>query len=190
MHSIITKLLGGVACVAAVSAAAVSAAAVYSGAAVAVPTSASTTGGATAYSVPHCTNADLHARYAYSDSGAGSVYGWIRLRNVSDHACVTGGYGGLSYVGDGNGTQIGHAAIRIQKWAVKSYVVEPGQRLVSPIQLVRASNYPRATCRPAHVDGFRVYVPNAFKSQFVPHQTTGCRNTDVHLIYQKPYRRG
>jgi hypothetical protein len=188
VYSIITKLLGGVACIAAVSAA--GSAVVSAGGAVAAPTPATATAEAAAYTVPHCTNADLHARYAYSDSGAGSVYGWIRLRNVSDHACVTGGYGGLSYVGDGNGTQIGHAAIRIQKWAVESYVVQPGQRLVSPIQLVRAGNYPRATCRPAHVDGFRVYVPNAFRSQFVPHRTTGCRNTDVHLIYQKPYRRG
>jgi hypothetical protein len=180
MYSIITKLLGGVACVAAVSAVG----------AVAVPGSASGVAETTSYSVPHCTNGDLHARWAYSDSGAGSVYGWIRLRNVSSHACVTGGYGGLSYVGDGDGTQIGHAAIRIQKSAVQSYVVQPGQRLVSPIQLVRAGNFSRATCRPAHVDGFRVYVPNAFKSQFVPHETTGCRNTAVHLIYQKPYRRG
>ena len=59
---------------------------------------------------PWCSNADLAASYRYSDSGAGHVWGWIVLRNRSDHSCRTGGFPGLSYVGDGNGTQIGAAA--------------------------------------------------------------------------------
>jgi hypothetical protein len=142
-----------------------------------------------ATSVPSCTNADLIASYRHSDSGAGHSYGWIVLRNTSGHACRTGGYGGLSYVGDGNGTQIGAAAVRIDSAEVASYVVKAGRRLRSPIDEVSAFNFPKKRCDRAHVDGFRVYVPNATKSQYVVHPHVGCRNPKIKLIFQKPYRR-
>ena len=63
------------------------------------------------------------------------------------------------------------------------------QRLHTPIGESEAGNYPRKRCHPAHVDGFRIYVPNATASQYVVHPTTGCRNAHVRLIIQKPYRR-
>ncbi len=135
-----------------------------------------------------CTNSDLKASYDRHDAAMGHTYGWIVLRNTSGHACHTGGYGGVSYVGDGNGTQIGAPAVRLPG-KVATYVLRPGQRLRSPIDEVTALNYPRSTCRPKHVDGFRVYVPNATLSQYVVHPTTGCRNHHVKLIHQKPYRR-
>jgi hypothetical protein len=138
---------------------------------------------------PACGNADLTASYHHSDDGMGHHYGAIVLRNTSGHTCRTGGFGGVSYVGDGDGTQIGHAAIREDKSAVRSFVLKPGARLRSPLDEVTALNYPRHRCRPTHVDGFRVYVPNATKSQYVVHPTVGCRNGHVHLILQKPYRR-
>jgi hypothetical protein len=139
--------------------------------------------------VPSCTHSDLTASYRHSDNGAGHSYGWIVLRNTSGHTCRTGGYGGVSYVGDGNGTQIGAAAVRTDAAAVASYVVRPGQRLRSPIDEVNALNYPRKRCQPTHVDGFRVYVPNATLSQYVVHPHTGCRNSAIRLIFQKPLQR-
>jgi len=137
---------------------------------------------------PACTNSDLTASYHRHDAGAGHTYGWIVLKNTSGHACHTGGYGGISYVGEGNGTQIGAPAVRV-KGKVATYVLRPGQRLRSPIDESTAQNYPRKKCRPARVDGFRIYVPNATKSQFVKHATVGCRNHHVKLIHQRPYRR-
>jgi hypothetical protein len=137
---------------------------------------------------PACTNGDLTASYHRHDAGMGHTYGWIALRNTSGHACHTGGYGGISYVGDGNGTQIGAPAVRLPGSAA-TYVLQPGQRLRSSIDQVTDLNYPRKKCHPQHVDGFRVYVPNATLSQFVKHPTTGCRNHDVKLIHQKAYRR-
>lgn len=141
-----------------------------------------------AAATPACTNSDLTASYHHGDAGMGHSYGWIVLRNSSGHACHTGGYGGVSYVGDGNGTQIGAPAVRLDG-KVATYVLEPGQRLRSSIDEVTALNYPRKVCHPQHVDGFRVYVPNATASQYVVHPTTGCRNHHVKLIHQKPYRR-
>jgi hypothetical protein len=144
---------------------------------------------ATASGTPSCTNSDLSASYRHSDDGAGHRFGFLVLRNTSGHRCHTGGYGGVSYVGDGNGTQIGAPAVRTDASAVATYVLAPGQRLRSPLDEVRASNFPGTRCRRAHVDGFRVYVPNATRSQYVPHATTGCRNHHVKLIFQQPLRR-
>jgi hypothetical protein len=138
--------------------------------------------------VSQCTNAELRASYHATDAGAGHRFGRLVLKNVSDHACRTGGYGGLSYVGDGNGTQIGAAADRT-KSRVRTLVVHPGQRVVSAVDATVAGNYPKRRCRPAHVDGFRVYVPNETRSQYVPHPTRGCRNAHIHLLAHKAYRR-
>jgi len=136
---------------------------------------------------PWCTNADLKARYVYSDSGAGHVWGWIVLRNRSTHDCRTGGFGGLSYVGFGNGTQVGAAADRVGTSTV--LLLRPGHRVRSLVQETRAANYSKATCRPHHVDGFRVYVPDSTKSQFIAHSTTGCLNASVHLLEHHAYAR-
>ena len=136
-----------------------------------------------------CSNADLTASYHHSDDGAGHSFGFIVLRNTSERACRLGGYGGVSYVGDGNGTQIGAPAVRTDSADLAVYVLQHGQRLRSPISEANAGDFGQHRCRPAHVDGFRVYVPNSPVSQFVVHPTTGCRNHAVTLITQKPYRR-
>jgi len=137
---------------------------------------------------PQCSNADLHATFHHTDAAAGHRFGRLVLTNVSHHACHTGGYGGLSYVGHGNGTQIGAAATR-DPGTVRSIVLRPGQRVISEVSETVAGNFSPATCHPTAVDGFRVYVPNATRSQFIAHRTTGCSNPSVHLIAHKPYRR-
>ncbi|MCW2787528.1 MAG: hypothetical protein JWP74_4045 [Marmoricola sp.] len=141
----------------------------------------------TAQRTPWCGNADLKAGYRHSDDGAGHSFGWIVLRNRSDHTCRTGGFGGISYVGDGNGTRIGAPADHTG--TPSTYVLRPGQRLRSALQETRAADYERAHCRPHHVDGFRVYVPDSRASQFVAHATTGCLNPGVHLLTHQAYRR-
>ena len=143
---------------------------------------------ADAGSTPECTNADLHASYRHTDDATGHSYGRIVLRNVSGHACHTRGFGGLSYVGNGDGTQIGAAADRDRSTPVRTVLLSPGDRARSAVAETRASVYSRHRCRPAHVDGFRVYVPDATVSQYVPHPTTGCRNPRVHLLSHRAYR--
>ena len=137
--------------------------------------------------VPRCTNADLTASYKGTDAAAGSTYGKLRLTNTGDRTCVTRGYGGLSYVGHGDGTQIGAAADRT-KSRVPTIVLHPGDRAVSRVREVDALNYPRKRCDREHVDGFRVYLPDATASQFVKHRSIGCANDRVHLLSHKAYR--
>ena len=93
----------------------------------------------------------------------------------------------MSYVGGGNGTQIGAAARRTG--TAHTHVLKPGQRLRSLVHEVNASLYDASKCHPRHVDGFRVYVPNATRSQYVPHPTTGCASTKIHLIDHAAYKR-
>ena len=136
---------------------------------------------------PWCSNADLVAGYRHSDSGAGHVWGWIVLRNRSAHACRTGGFGGIAYVGDGDGTRIGAPADRTG--TATTYLLQPGQRVRSLLQETRAANYPAARCRPHPVDGLRIYVPDSTRSQYVAHATTGCLDADIHLLTHQAYRR-
>jgi Protein of unknown function (DUF4232) len=144
--------------------------------------------GAEAAATPQCTSANLKASFHHTDSGASHRFGQLALKNVTHHRCKTGGYGGLSYVGDGNGTQIGAAADR-DPGTVRTIILRPGQRVVSEVSETVAGVFSSDTCQPTHVDGFRVYVPNATLSKYIAHPTTGCRNTAVHLITHKPYRR-
>jgi len=134
---------------------------------------------------PKCTNADLKAGYRATDAGAGSRFGEITLTNVSDHACALGGFGGLSYVEGGKGTQIGAPAAREGKW--RKVIMKPGQVAVSEVAESTAENYPASACKPAKVDGFRVYVPDSYDSQFVRHETTGCADKNVSLLSHRAF---
>jgi hypothetical protein len=137
---------------------------------------------------PHCASADLAVRYHVDGAAMGSTYGYLVLTNRTRRACVTGGFGGLSYVGHGDGTQIGAAAVR-EPSRVRAIVLQPGQRVRSRVQEVTALNYPRSRCHPVRVDGFRVYVPNSTRSQYVVHPTVGCANPRVHLLSHRAFRR-
>ena len=142
--------------------------------------------------VPHsstaeCTKANLSAKYKGVDAAMNHRYGRIILRNTSDEACFVKGYGGLSYVGEGNGTQIGAPADRTPTATPKT-VLEPGDKVASAISEASYAPYPRRECRPTKVDGFRVYVPDETRSIFIEHKTTGCANPKVHLLAHKAYR--
>ena len=145
--------------------------------------------GARPAAAPRCSNAALAVSFHHKRGGEAmnQRWGWLVIRNRSGHRCVTGGFGGVSYVGHGNGTQIGSAARRTG--TAHSYVLRPGQRLRSLVHEVNADVYDRSACHPRHVDGFRVYVPNATRSQYVPHPTTGCAVKSVHLIDHRAYAR-
>ncbi|CAB4696487.1 MAG: DUF4232 domain-containing protein [Actinobacteria bacterium] len=144
--------------------------------------------GADASDVRACTNADLSASYHATDAAMSHRYGRIVLTNTSDSACSTGGYGGLSYVGHGDGTQVGAAAERDPS-TVRTLVVQPGARVVSRVSETEAGVYPKKACHPTKVDGFRVYVPNSTESQFVAHPTTGCSSSSVELLSHRALRR-
>jgi hypothetical protein len=134
-----------------------------------------------------CTNDHLVASYRGGDAAMSHTYGRIVLKNVSSQTCWVRGFGGLSYVGGGNGTQIGAAADRTPSSTPKT-VLAPGDKVRSPVVETSAAPYSKAKCQPTPVDGFRVYVPDETRSQYIAHPTTGCKNPAVHLLAHKAYR--
>ncbi|HET7386324.1 MAG TPA: DUF4232 domain-containing protein [Nocardioidaceae bacterium] len=179
--SVLTRLLGALTAVAASGALAASTAA-------GVPAA---TASSSARTVPWCTTGDVSVRLGHGDGAAGSVYFPLVLRNHTGHACRTRGYPGVSYVGGGNGTQIGAPADRVRPAlpAVPPPVVrlDPGERAVAVLREVDALNYPRHRCRPERTDGLRVYPPGEYAAAFVPQHTVGCRNHRVHLLTVAPF---
>jgi len=137
--------------------------------------------------VGECSKVDLSAKYRGADAAMSHVYGRIVLRNVSEKACYVQGYGGLSYVGGGDGTQVGAAADRTPSPAPRT-VLEPGDTVRSAIVETSYAPYPKKQCQPTEVDGFRVYVPDETRSIYIEHPTTGCANPKVHLLEHKAYR--
>jgi len=136
---------------------------------------------------PECTKTDLSAKYRGGDAAMSHVYGRIVLRNISDESCYVQGYGGLSYVGGGDGTQIGAPADRTPSPTPRT-VLAPGDKVRSAIVETSYAPYPKKQCQPTEVDGFRVYVPDETHSIYIEHPTTGCANPKVHLLEHKAYR--
>lgn len=137
--------------------------------------------------VPQCTKNHLITKYRPGDSGMSHSYGRIVLRNISVQRCFIRGYGGLSYVGKGNGTQIGAPADRVRA-RIPTTILKPGDQVRSEISETSAAAYPAKRCRPVEVDGFRVYAPDETRSWYIEHPTTGCANPRIHLLEHKPYR--
>ena len=135
-----------------------------------------------------CRSADLSASYRTTDAAMSHVFGKLRLTNVGEAPCLLQGYGGLSYVGGGDGTQIGAAADRTPSRHVRSMVLQPGQSAVSRVSETSVAAYSTKECRPRAVDGFRVYPPDETHALFVAHVTTGCANPAVHVLSHTAYR--
>lgn len=137
--------------------------------------------------VPRCTNAMVQATYRGGDAATSHVFGRIVLRNTSARTCSLHGFGALSYVGGGNGTQVGAAADRVAGTAVRTVVLRPGEGARSMVVETSVGPYSVQDCRPRAVDGFRVYLPNATRSQFVAHPTTGCAIAATHLLTHQAF---
>ncbi len=139
--------------------------------------------------VKECTNAQLKAAYKGGDAATSHVFGRIVLTNVSSRTCSVRGFGGLSYVGHGDGTQVGAAADRATGTKVTTVVLRPGDKARSKVSETSTGPYDASQCTPVAVDGFRVYVPDSTASQFVAHPTTGCEQTGVHLLSHQAFKR-
>jgi hypothetical protein len=136
-----------------------------------------------------CTTSQLDASLEGGDGAAGSTYYQLVLTNTGGRPCTTGGFGGVSYVGGGDGTQIGAAAVREQKHRARTIVLQPGGKATATLQEAEAANYDEATCRPKPADGLRIYPPNNTESLFVKQRgAVGCQNQKVQLLFLRPYR--
>lgn len=160
-----------------------------SGAASATPSQGTTDpsmGTGTGATAP-CTAEDLEASLtAGGGGGAGSTYPYLVLTNASSRTCTLGGYPGVSFVGDDNGTQLGAPAEREDGGSAQTITLEPGDAAHSELRIVNAGTFDEATCSPEQADGLRVYPPDQTEALFVPSSDyTACANPETSIISLK-----
>lgn len=145
--------------------------------------SASPTAG-TASGVTRCTTSSLAGTIERGSGGAaGSVWVHIALRNTGTAPCTLQGWPGVSFVGGGNGSQIGAAADRDESSPHPTVTLATGQTAVAPLKVTQAGNYPSAECAPTQPDGFRVYPPGSTASLFIrDSDQTACADDGASLL--------
>jgi hypothetical protein len=143
---------------------------------------------AAAPAIARCRTADLAVSVRQLDAAMSTTYYDVILANRSTHPCRTGGYGGISLVGGGNGTQIGAPATRDSASKPVAITLQPGRRAHARLGVGQALNYPKKKCDPVQAEGVRVYPPNETRSAYVALAVTACRSTKVSLMSLQPYR--
>lgn len=114
---------------------------------------------------------------------AGSVEVSIVLTNNGPTECSLQGWPGVSFVGGGNGTQLGAAAQLDRTKPHPTVVLQPGGTAQAPLKIVQALNYPESSCQPKPADGFRVYPPGSTESLFIKDAgLTACSSDSVSLL--------
>ncbi len=131
-----------------------------------------------------CATSDLTGTIGQGGGGAaGSVEVTLVLTNNGSGQCSLQGWPGVSFVGNGNGTQLGNPADFDRSAPHATVVLQPGGTAQAPLKIVQAMNYPEADCKPQKADGFRVYPPGSTESLFVKDgNVTACTTTTVNLL--------
>jgi hypothetical protein len=142
------------------------------------PTSTATAGG-----TPTCSVDQLSVTLGKPEGTAGSDYVPIQFTNTSSTVCELHGFPGVSFVGKGNGTQLGAAADWDESKPIVQNALQPGTVVVSNLRIAQAGNYDSSECQPLAADGLRVYPPHSTRSAFVKDPNlTACQNASIHLL--------
>lgn len=131
-----------------------------------------------------CPTAELTGSIAAAEGGAaGHVGVRLVLTNSGTKPCSLQGWPGVSFVGNGNGTQLGAPAAFDRSTPHPTVVVQPGGTAHALLLVGNAANYPTADCAPQKADGFRVYPPGSTTSLFVKDdQFTACTTSSAPLL--------
>lgn len=130
-----------------------------------------------------CASVHLTASLAPGGAAAGSVYPDLVLTNTGTQRCTLQGWPGVSFVGDGNGTQLGAAGDFDRSSPHGTVTLEPGGAAHAPLRIANALNYDPSACDPVQADGLRVYPPGETNALFVADPgLTACRSGVQHLI--------
>lgn len=126
-----------------------------------------TSGGTAAAAVGECDAADLSGSLTAQAGGgsAGHEAYDIVLRNTGSSPCTLQGWPGVSFVGKGNGTQLGAPATFDRSSTHGTVTIAPGGVAHASVMVADASAF--KDCHAATADGFRVYPPGSKASLFV-----------------------
>jgi hypothetical protein len=106
----------------------------------------------------------------------------VVLANSSAAPCTLQGWPGVSFVGDGDGTQLGLPAVLDRGTDHPTVTLEPGASAQAPLHYTDAEAYPDAECGYAPSDGLRVYPPGSTASLFIEWAQPACSTSDHALL--------
>lgn len=119
------------------------------------------------------------------NSSAGHYYVRLVYTNISHHAVWIKGFSGVSFVADGNGTQVGEPAIWESGHRPRRHVLQPGQHVRELVAITDADLYGPTRGHSVISDGFRVYLPDETRALFVPYHTLATTR-HVHQLAEEP----
>ncbi|MGI5186973.1 DUF4232 domain-containing protein [Promicromonospora sp. CA-289599] len=139
-----------------------------------------------AASSPRCLTPDLAGSLEAAEGGgsAGHYELEIVLENEASEPCVLQGWPGVSFVGDGDGAQIGAAATLDRSSPHGSVTLAPGASAHANLLVANAQNFDEG-CEQTTADGLRVYPPGEKRSLFVQNDELtllACANPDDELL--------
>jgi len=139
-----------------------------------------------------CVTPDLAGSLAVVEGGAstGHYEVAIVLENTSADPCVLQGWPGVSFVGDGDGEQIGAAGTLDRLSPHDAVTLDPGSAAQAVVRVANAENYGEE-CEQTQADGFRVYPPGEKRSLFVQSDDVtleACSNADDELLDVQAFR--
>ncbi len=125
-----------------------------------------------------CANSQLSVGLQQPTGGAaaGSVYVLLTFANTGAATCTMSGHPGVSFVGKGDGTQLGTPADRYG--SVRTVTLAAGDSTSAVVKIVDAGVYDADDCAPTTSDGFRVYPPDNLASVYVAFATQACQAAD------------
>ncbi|PCN48763.1 hypothetical protein Csp2054_04050 [Curtobacterium sp. 'Ferrero'] len=114
-----------------------------------------------------CAATDLQGSLTAAAGGgsAGHQAYDIVFRNTGSSSCTLQGWPGVSFVGKGNGTQLGAPAVLDRSSAHGTVTIAAGSVAHATVLVAEAGNY--GDCGAVTADGFRVYPPGSKRSLFV-----------------------
>jgi len=115
-----------------------------------------------------CTSIGVEVVAADGGGAAGSEYYDVLFTNTGGSSCALRGTPGVSVVGDGNGTQLGKPADRIET-GVRTLTLAVGQTVAAPLKIVNigTDGGPLDGCTVKKGDGYRIYPPHFTRAYFV-----------------------
>ena len=133
-----------------------------------------------------CQTPELAGSLVPVEGGAGAGHYEIEvvLKNEAPDECWLQGWPGVSFVGDGDGTQIGEAATFDRSSPHETVTLAPGGSAHAVVRVSNAENY-GDECGQTPADGLRIYPPGEKRSLFVRNDQltlTACADSDESLL--------
>ncbi|KQS08130.1 hypothetical protein ASG04_13435 [Curtobacterium sp. Leaf183] len=135
-----------------------------------------------------CATTDLAGSVTSTPGGGAAGHQGYELvfRNTGSKPCTLQGWPGVSFVGKGNGTQLGAAASFDRASPHGTVTIAAGSIAHATVIVAQAGDF--GDCGATTADGFRVYPPGSKQSLFIDAgqlQLSACTNTqDTQLEVQ------